>query len=123
MATPICDFCSSPHVAWAYPCRDFVQEDRISALVVNADGSVETRKVALTHSMAGGWAACQPCYRLIQVGDRDSLAKRSVASAGSHQLPPLVELELMRRLQDTFWSNRLGAPVPTTPNITKDPTR
>lgn len=99
----VCDFCSSPDVAWAFPCRTLTKE--VPVPDVNVDfGSI------------GSWAACATCHELIVAGKREELAQRSVETMDvPTQLKSDVMLSGIRGLHDTFWSNREGDPVPTTP--------
>lgn len=57
----ICDFCSSPDVAWSYPAMDFQVVDP-----------------QLGWGSRGGWAACDTCHGYIEDGDRKALAQRSI---------------------------------------------
>lgn len=64
MSTPICDFCSSPDVAFVYPARNF------AAYVF--DGIVG-RSV-------GDWAACPTCHGLIESDRQADLVERSLVT-------------------------------------------
>ena len=62
-----CDFCSSSNPAWEYPAESF-----------GTDATVDdTLTVPLLRS-AGSWLACQKCSDLIESGDMNTLAKRSL---------------------------------------------
>lgn len=89
----ICDFCGSPDPKWSFPARDFhLGADRVSA---------------------DGWAACPACHALVLRGDRDKLAMRSAKRiARAHRLPLHGIPAQVRAMQDDFWANRLGDPVP-----------
>lgn len=76
----ICDFCSSRAVVWDYENHPTEHED-------------------------GGWAACDPCSELIEMGDRQALEDRAVAMAP----PTMMKDGLRRQIQRTqgvFWDNR-----------------
>ena len=109
MTAAICDFCSSPDVRWAFPARDF-------STVIAGVSAKEVRTASL--NSAGGWAACPACHALILRGDRDRLARRS-AKRLIRQHPEMsmrMVLAACRRIHDDFWSQREGAPIPTTPD-------
>jgi hypothetical protein len=60
-----------------------------------------------------GWAACAACAALVRKGDREALARRSVKRYRKlypHAIP--LTLREVRRLHDTFWSNREGEGKP-----------
>ncbi len=63
MSTPVCDFCSAPHVAWRFPAQTFV------AYVVEG----------FVGQSVGDWAACSICRALIEAGDRSALLERSLS--------------------------------------------
>jgi len=58
----ICDFCSSPSVAWRYPAHTFI------AYVING----------IAGQSVGDWTACRVCHGLIAAGDRCGLLDRSL---------------------------------------------
>lgn len=58
----VCDFCSRPGVAFAYPC-----EDGVTLVVVGG----RSAHVATSY---GGWAACAECAPIVDVGDPGRLA-------------------------------------------------
>ena len=99
--SPKCDFCSARPVKWDYPCRDFSQE-----------GVAPTGQRYVFNRRSESWAACDACHRLIQAGDREQLARRSVTRL--HRLfPDRLQLRLpgVRAVHDTFWANREANPV------------
>lgn len=55
----VCDFCSEPEVKWSYPAKDIASEE-------------------LHWGSRGDWAACEICHALIEKGERDKLAERSM---------------------------------------------
>ncbi len=119
MSPPRCDFCSSPDVRWAFPCRDFVQEEKVLAVGQdNTTGELAFARVDITAGMHGGWAACPACHALVERGLRDKLVRRSARKMQKAGKLPRVPLEqvvaLLRPLHDTFWANREGRPVPAT---------
>lgn len=64
----VCDFCSTPATVdtefWSYPAEDFlytIQQDALG-----------------THGSKGPWGACEICHELIEEGDHNGLALRSV---------------------------------------------
>lgn len=96
-----CDFCSAPEPLWAYPARDFVAY----------------LALPLVGESVGAWAACEECHRLIEAGDREGLAVRSLDEL-IFQCPeaaiaaPALREEL-RRLHEMFFANRVGTAVRT----------
>lgn len=97
----ICDFCSDPDVRWRYPTRSFW------AYIV---GSVAGESV-------GDWAACERCHDLIERGNPDSLAAKSVERLiGVHPEVREVREDLFRevtRLHRSFFACRSGRPQST----------
>jgi hypothetical protein len=98
-----CDFCSAPGPAWAYPARDF---DAYLAFPVVGES-------------VGAWAACQECHRLIEAGDREGLAVRSLdelifGCPEAAMAAPALKQELLQ-LHELFFANRLGTAVRTVP--------
>lgn len=55
----ICDFCSGREVEWSYPAADFIVDEA-------------------EWGSRGHWAACQECHDLIESGNREGLAQRSL---------------------------------------------
>lgn len=96
-----CDFCSAPGPLWVYPARDFVAY----------------LALPLVGESVGAWAACEECHRLIEAGDREGLAVRSLDEL-IFQCPeaaiaaPALEKEL-RQLHALFFANRVGTAVRT----------
>jgi hypothetical protein len=85
----VCSFCGEgPVVAW-FEAPDF----KVS---VSAPEQVRAE---------GAWLACAPCALLVDVGDRDGLARR-----GTNRLQPGLDsdraLAHVRRVQDRFWAVR-----------------
>ncbi len=93
-----CDFCSAPGPAWAYRVRDFD-----AYLAFPADESV------------GGWAACEECHGLIEAGDRDGLASRSldelISQCPEAAIEALALKRELRELHDLFFASRLGTAI------------
>lgn len=58
----ICDFCTSPHVRWAYPAHSFIVEE---------EGGFQQESI-------GGWAACDLCSACIEDNKWDELLHRTV---------------------------------------------
>lgn len=58
---PMCDFCSSPEVAWSYDARDF-----------------EVVEPEVHWGSRGGWAACEACHNFIEAHDKKGLCEHSV---------------------------------------------
>lgn len=98
----ICDFCSSPDVAWAFPCRNLTKP-------------LEVPGASVDFNSFGSWAACRTCHDLIVAGKRDELTQRSVDTFPVNSISPEVLSVELRKLHDTFWASRNGSPVPTTP--------
>ncbi len=57
-----CDFCSVPSATWRYPTRSFIAY----------------RASNIAGESVGDWAACDICYVLIESGDQQRLAERSL---------------------------------------------
>ena len=90
----ICDFCSSPLVAWSYDVEDF----RV--------GSTEW-------GSRGGWAACDDCHDLIEKGDPRALALHSLRTffTTNSQIPDQPEVrshvyEHIRTVHGEFWAHK-----------------
>lgn len=99
MPKPICDFCSSPDVAFVYPARTF------AAYVF--DGIVG--------ESVGDWAACSTCHGLIESDRQADLVERSLVTLLERQ-PEMkfAELELrdqIRNFHVMFFCNRVGSPM------------
>lgn len=94
-----CDFCSSPNIKWAYPCRDFTIPENLAG----------------SH---GSFAACDECKALVESDNREALLNRSVNTIPffkqGHIPTGLKRLlkEEIRRIHNSFFANRLG-PVRT----------
>lgn len=96
----LCDFCSEPSPAWCYPAETFI------AMTIGPVASASD----------GGWAACDECQRLIEVGDRQALADRSAALliVANPEFAAASE-ELRRQLGDLhrgFFDHRRGPCMP-----------
>ena len=96
MSKPICDFCSSPDVAFVYPARTF------AAYVF--DGIVG--------ESVGDWAACPTCHGLIESDRRADLVERSLVTLLERQ-PEMkcAEAELRHQIRSfhlSFFRNRVG---------------
>lgn len=114
----VCDFCSSPDVRWSFGARDFT-------LLAEKTGLTDERGVPLDWGSLEGFAACDPCKRLIMNTDREALLRRSAQAMvdlfGVHISEALLSC---RTVQDAFWANRTSAePVPASPEDESDPTR
>jgi hypothetical protein len=97
MPKPICDFCSSPEVAFVYPARTF------AAYVF--DGIVG--------ESVGNWAACPTCHELIESDHQADLVERSLETLIERQ-PEMkyAEIELrdqIRSFHVLFFRNRTGS--------------
>jgi hypothetical protein len=100
VSTPMCDFCSAPHVAWRFPAQTFV------AYVVEG----------FVGQSVGDWAACSICRALIESGDRSALLERSLSmllenhpemQPDEHQLRE--QLALFHRM---FFAHQTGNALP-----------
>jgi hypothetical protein len=96
-----CDFCSALAPTWAYPAKDFIAY----------------LAVPLVGESVGAWAACEECHRLIEAGDREGLAVRSLDELvfrcpEAAIAAPALTREL-RQLHELFFANRLGIAVRT----------
>lgn len=93
MSIPICDFCSSPDVRWAYPAKSFTM-DGDGKRLLGSDG---------------GWAACDACAALIEDGNRTGLLDKSVGTFDSrHVIGVAATRELIGSLHAQFYLNRNG---------------
>lgn len=104
----VCDFCSGTPVAWAYPCRPH-RSGQMLAL-----GSDSRPDMKVDFNSPDGWAACAVCHGMIQAGMRDKLAKRAADTLGAELVLRLGQKQteqVMRGIQDNFWSNREGPPI------------
>lgn len=97
---PVCDFCSSTPIVRCYPAADFIayQFDNVVGESV------------------GGWAASQECAALIDAGDREGLASRSIAEL-IDQNPDMAEfrnglIDQIAGLHEIFFTSRTGEGVP-----------
>jgi len=95
-----CDFCSSPAVEVVYPadsCRMFIFDG--PGLKGIGDS-------------IGGWVACAMCARLIDLKDRDGLAKRSaetmpeVSAGGLSKDETFLIISTIQR--EMFWAHMKG---------------
>ncbi len=94
-----CDFCSAPGPLWAYPATDFIAY----------------LALPLVGESVGAWAACDECHRLIEAGDREALAVRSLDELifrcpEAAIAAPAFKEELLQ-LHALFFANRAGAAV------------
>jgi hypothetical protein len=88
----ICDFCSTPAPAWAYPATD--------APLPNGSVSI------------GAWCACDTCSALIEAGRKAALAARSAQTYSEIYGQPF-EAELFAALHEVaFWQHATGARRP-----------
>lgn len=99
MPKPICDFCSSPDVAFVYPARTF------AAYVF--DGIVG--------ESVGDWAACPTCHGLIELDRKADLVERSLLTLLEREPEMKVaECELRSQISSfhvLFMQNRAGAAI------------
>jgi predicted nucleic acid-binding Zn-ribbon protein len=106
---PVCDFCSDPlpmdGECWTFPCESF--EYPFMLIEAGPDGVT-----GQTEGSANDWAACDTCYDLIEDGDREGLAKRSVdadiernPNAAGHRH---VLVAMTRAMHDKFFDHRNG---------------
>ena len=95
-----CDFCSAPCPGWRYPARSFIAY----------------RATNLAGESVGDWAACDACHKLIEAGDREHLAQRSLDELilRHPEARPAAEI-LFQDLADLhrqFFEHRCGPAVP-----------
>jgi hypothetical protein len=87
-----CDFCSKPAPAWRYPAESFHD--------LFGSRSVED------------WLACEECHALIEAGDRNGLARRSLDAPGVQMATDLLgraaAFEYCLDLHNRFWRARRG---------------
>ena len=100
MPKQICDFCSSPSVAWRYPAHSF------AAYII----------AGIVGESVGDWAACGVCHGLIAAGNRCGLLDRSLQTLlDSHPEMQACEAELREHLATfhrMFFTNQSGAALP-----------
>lgn len=87
----ICDFCSSSSVVWRYPTRSFNLTQ------------IKARSVE-------DWAACENCHDLIEEGQWQALAVRSLATCTDAKLL-YWSREFLRELHAKFNSHRMGPAI------------
>ncbi len=98
-----CDFCSALGPTWVYPARDF------DAYIVSP----------IIGESIGAWAACEACHRLIEAGDREGLAVRSLdelimSYPEAVMAAPTLKQELLQ-LHELFFANRSGTAIRAEP--------
>lgn len=110
-----CDFCSSADVRWVFPARSFVFERDFLVIGINENRISDVEALNFKGGYDGKWAACPACHALIVRGDRDKLARRSAKRMLKMPGAPPMSLgnaiDLIRGLQDEFWSRREGPPT------------
>jgi len=106
-----CDFCSAPDPEWWYHAQPF------SSMVVGVNdktGEAMTR----TFVDDGEWAACSDCKAIIESGDHEALAERSMTSEhhvsyreaiGGHA--ELIR-NMLRKFHGEFWRTKISPPEP-----------
>jgi hypothetical protein len=91
-----CDFCSAPGPTWAYPAQDFIAY----------------LALPLVGESVGAWAACEECHRLIEAGDREGLAVRSldelIFRCPEAAIAAQALKQELRQLHELFFTKRLG---------------
>jgi hypothetical protein len=90
---PECDFCLDCRVRWLYDCgRVFLE--------------------AYGFGSEGRWAACDFCAAMIDAGDREGLAARSIRSWELREMPKMPYVEhFIREIQAAFMENREGPKI------------
>lgn len=89
----ICDFCSAPSPAWAYPATDAPTPGGVSI---------------------GAWCACEECSALIEANRPAALAARSALTYTRKYGTP-VPSEIFEELHyHCFWSHLTGPRRPAT---------
>jgi hypothetical protein len=99
----VCDFCSSPDVAWVYPAEDY--------MMVRTEG--------ITHMSRSDWAACEVCHHLIEMQLLDDLNQRAFRNfpetAGtegySSPMAAALVMEAIKGNTARFNKHRTGPPV------------
>ena len=90
LSAPACDFCLDSRVRWQYDCGTYV-------LPEFGFGSED------------GWVACDTCADMIEAGDQEGLARRSIRSWTLRGNPPLaVASASIRAIQAGFLKHRQG---------------
>jgi hypothetical protein len=99
---PVCDFCGSEDVAWIYPT------ERTIAYIAQVGD-----RVSIGESLPG-FVACSVCAELIERGDREGVAERSLNALPAEDRDVGEELakELIQRIHLSFWDHRAGPRVP-----------
>lgn len=96
----LCDFCSTPAVAWSYPARTFV------TCVIGG----------IISESLGAWVACTTCKDLIEAGNRRGLAEHSLEAflVAQPQLAAVRDDLFVQLLvvHAGFFAHRTGDPVP-----------
>lgn len=98
-AVTVCDFCSAPAPAWAYPVDQRPTSSSLRGFTLNTDG---------------WWTSCDLCADLIDAGDRRGLvvaASRRLrdVSAQHKRLPVALSERVVDEAHSTFWNRRAGA--------------
>ena len=95
-----CDFCSAPCPSWRYPARSFIAY----------------RASNLAGESVGDWAACDACHKLIEAGDRYSLAHHSLVELILKHPEARAAAEILfqdlAELHRQFFEHRCGPAVP-----------
>lgn len=98
----VCDFCTSSQVRWEHRAHDA----QSAMLLVGGAG-------ALGQGSHGSWAACEVCHRLIELGKRDELVRRS-AKRFQRQHPGVPFRLVVAAVTDAhrmYWNNRIGSGI------------
>jgi len=113
----VCDFCRSVPT-WDYPAHDFTAQ----VLAVSSRQDVTDITELEPQGSRGGWAACDTCHDLIEAGDWDQLAERSVDAnwdgEGGYRntpVPRAVWIDAIKQYQRLFQENRTGPAIPWEP--------
>jgi hypothetical protein len=70
----ICDFCFSDEVVCGF-------DGPATAVVMAGEGKTATWQ------QSGGWAACEPCAKLMEAGKLEELANRAIDAPGNGMNP------------------------------------
>jgi len=98
-----CDFCGSPFVRWSYPSAD--------VSLWESSGMISTS--------SNGFAACEDCHCLVEVGDKPGLIRRGLRTmlqidkrkeAGGYVSTDEIEAAgaMLTDVQRRFFEMRLG---------------
>lgn len=98
-----CDMCSSPNPIWVYHCAPFTM------FVSGEDKSGQEKSVSMGSD--NQWYACDICKQIIESGDKEMLAERSLTKCPEYEAIAKGKLrdqykKLLLAFHRTFWSTK-----------------